>query len=300
MSEEKSDWDDLAKELGVDPSAGQPDPPRPEPSPEPTPARELPPPPEPQPGDWDALAGELGIEVPEPVEPAQVVPDEVLEESVAADTASEEVPPAVEPASNLELIDQPEVAEEPATNAAAEFVAADPELEEMFAAFARPAEKPSTDLPGEEDERQEMEAADQPEETAEDASVSEVAEEQEEVADSEVETEAEEEPEKKRPSLSGEAARSAFDALFASGAALFRGRKKPEQSEPLEEETAKEDKPIPFAEQEDRTAELDPFGVDAAKEDSSDSEEDEERPKKRRRRRRGSRGSRRRTEADEA
>lgn len=292
-NDKKNSWDDLIQDLGAQPDESAFERKQPE-------TQEIPPSvawdeveelpePAPAPSDWGGLAASLGLEVPAEAEPEvaeaetqepepPVLESPGFEETVAAepvDTASTDEDTTAQAAGGESfggfLAPEPEVVEETPEELAesSEVEAeAEPEVETVAEADRFEGETESSapdDLP--------------PLPSQMDQALSESAfEEGSETAESDAATEVD------ANGISGEAARSAFDALFADGASSWGSAfldKPKRESLPAVDKGRLDDDP-------DLSTGAEPLG---AKSDAGD-EEDEERPKRKRsrRRRRGGRG----------
>ncbi|MEM9352079.1 MAG: hypothetical protein AAGA92_03620 [Planctomycetota bacterium] len=279
--QDESGWDDLLSELGAEPAADaferkQPANALPEPeAASPVPQSE-PEPVQPSDSDWAELAGQLGIETPIEAEgesvlgsPERIDDDFDFGEGEAA-SVQEALPPAAEPADEVGGSEQSIEEPEP----------------EPFIGFADPDDGLDDAEEIAEESVEEVSAADSEvsmadTETALDTAFGEVEESADESADAD---DVEDQPR----GVAGEAARSAFDALFSRIPSRFR----PASSEPEDASEGPDvnDTGSAFGEGIDATESEASSEEVAAEGDSDESDEPGDKPKRRRRRRRGRRG----------
>lgn len=283
-NEKKSSWDELIQDLGAEPDEAAFERKQPE-------SQEIPstvawdeveevPEPAPAPSDWGGLAASLGLEVPAEEEP-----------ETTDSVAQEPEPPAPESAA-FEEEDEPIVesaSDDPAQDASASapfggFLA--PETEDEEPAEVEETSETETEVEAvvEEDSFNDAVERSEPDElpplpSQMDQALSESAfDEESDAADSDPTTDVD------ANGISGEAARSAFDALFADGASTWGSAfldKPKRESLPAVDKGSIDDDP----ELSQRADSLDATA-------SSEDDEDEEKPKRKRsrRRRRGGRG----------
>lgn len=271
-NEQKKSWDSLIEDLGAEPSPEAFERQQPPASEIPSQADsldlELP---QPKPSDWSGLASELGIEVQEPAPP--IPPSETVT-SAAEEGLEDETALLEQSAPELPVED-----EQHAEVEVKDFEAKDSALEHVSDSELSDAESSTSPSQPSLFDDMKLESQDDPvaaESTAPEAE-SPVAETNE--------IEAEKEPEKKGlGGITGEAARSAFEALFSIGASAWGSamRETPFSSEPRE---------LSFSDD----------AKSSTEESDSDSEsaEDEEIPRARRKRSRRRRGGRGRKSASE-
>lgn len=265
-----SSWDDLLNQIGVTPTSDADQRRRPaiETTFDPPPASPSAPKPKPKPSDWNALADNLGIEAPsEPERPAAAARP-VTERPVAERPAAHAGPGAVEAGfASIEPLESAfeEIIEEEIADV--EFAEADTDDDRLF-------DEDDSDLEAEDDDSDLSDASD-------------FSDEDDELAD---------QPSDELPpsTLSGEAARSAFEALFQAGT---RGGSTPPRREqpPVDDIFGDAERPPrpprpPRAERPRRVVDdVDDLSADRPSAgDEGDSSGEGQRP--RRRRRRGGRG----------
>lgn len=238
--DQSSPWESLAAELGATPDEGALERKVAETTPVESRAGEVPPPPPPRPSDWGSLAADLGVDVPaQPAAPTEASAEGGQKGAVADGVFS------APPTADRDDADQ---------DAFSEPAASEPDSDSDFGSArgtsAADAAEQSADL-AEDDEPTELDdepLADEPADFAagEDGELTddELTDDQntddgsDDVAELAAAADDGKSGEKSTPTLSGEAARSAFDALFAAGSSLFMGDRRKKKAEAAAAEAA--------------------------------------------------------------